>query len=58
MERYQEEFDRAHLDTLDRVSLLTMEYVSLYSATLHTSNIRSRTEIKSVESNVPSFASF
>lgn len=30
MERYQEEFDRAHLDTLDRVSLLTMEYVLLY----------------------------
>ncbi|TWW79149.1 Ephrin type-B receptor 5 [Takifugu flavidus] len=25
MERYQEEFDRAHVDTLDRISLLTME---------------------------------
>lgn len=25
MERYQEEFDRAHLDTLDRVSMLSME---------------------------------
>lgn len=25
MERYQEEFDRAHIDTLDRISLLTME---------------------------------
>lgn len=25
MERYQDEFDQAHLDTLDRVSLLTME---------------------------------
>lgn len=25
MERYQEEFDQAHLDTLDRVSMLTME---------------------------------
>lgn len=31
MERYHEEFDRAHLDTLDRVSMLTMEYVFLYS---------------------------
>uniref|UniRef100_A0A3B5AFY9 receptor protein-tyrosine kinase n=1 Tax=Stegastes partitus TaxID=144197 RepID=A0A3B5AFY9_9TELE len=27
MERYQDEFDRAHLDTLDRVSRLTMEDV-------------------------------
>lgn len=27
MERYQEEFDQAHLDTLDRVSMLTMEWV-------------------------------
>lgn len=25
MERYQDEFDQAHLDTLDRVSMLTME---------------------------------
>lgn len=25
MEKYQDEFDQAHLDTLDRVSLLTME---------------------------------
>lgn len=40
MDRYQEEFDRAHLDTLDRVSLLTMEYVALYSKTLHTCNVR------------------
>lgn len=27
MERYQDEFDRAHLDTLDRVSRLNMEWV-------------------------------
>lgn len=27
MERYQDEFDQAHLDTLDRVSMLTMEWV-------------------------------
>lgn len=25
MERYQDEFDQAHLDTLDRVSMLSME---------------------------------
>lgn len=25
MERYQDEFDQAHLDTLDRVSTLSME---------------------------------
>lgn len=29
MERYQDEFDRAHLDTLDRVSKLTMEWVCM-----------------------------
>lgn len=33
MERYQEEFDRAHLDTLDRVSMITMEYVLVLSIT-------------------------
>lgn len=40
MDRYQEEFDRAHLDTLDRVSMLTMEYVFLYSKSLRASSIR------------------
>uniref|UniRef100_H3CS93 receptor protein-tyrosine kinase n=1 Tax=Tetraodon nigroviridis TaxID=99883 RepID=H3CS93_TETNG len=34
MERYQEEFDRAHLDTLDRVSLLTMEDIQNLGVTL------------------------
>lgn len=29
MERYQDEFDQAHLDTLDRVSILTMEWVQI-----------------------------
>lgn len=40
MERYQEEFERAHLDTLDRVSMLSMEYVFLYSKSLRAPSIR------------------